>query len=770
MANILDMFKKRSGKAKSKPAAPDVDRLTLESIVELKEKLSSNPKDDYSQNLSAIVKDFFQKFFKIKYNFTYEELITEANKGKLSSELKTRISSFLDNLTSAEYSSATSTSKTLLQRIQQFEDLVIRLSYVKVVPQPTAKKPKAEKIQPKPALIDTLKQKTSSVIENLKPSKPKKELAKPLPEKPEDELGRIYELFSQAYEAISDSNLSTAKELSLQIKKLYASLDQDARTQFSDEITDLEQSLAQLEAEQPLPKKEKPVEMPKKAPLKKAIPKPERPQIIREPDTTSLLLKSQIEDLRSEVARLSQNIAGSQTEFRNILGTTLWEERNKGSVLTTQFDQLTRQITDLNKNLRKQPPVAGIPEPRPMQREKPLEEKPGKIEIHKHDITKKQPFETPEPSIKLEAPTFQHLVDRFTQKKPAPVPQPIWQPAEKPAEPLSRKKVRLVLTKKRQPVELQEPKLPTPAQEYLAKAESDYKEFLSIEQLHEQLEQQGRLKEEKLREEISPFDRFIDKLTPTKKARLSPEAPELPKLAPLDADSEKITQLVEQIYQDIDRKSEERLKARKLKPILQEITPLPPTPATDDIDSLRRISGLIREVYIQIRDKNIEETRRLWSQIKELEGSLSEETKSEIREDIAGIEAQLDTMGPAPAAPQEDSRPDYNEKIASVVRNWQSASLTPLTITEKIIPTSQTKPKAPKQKREPVKTPTLAELDLTIQSAKSLLKSKQLEDAREAYQKALTLRKRLKLAPEAKSRVNYDLMDINVELRMAEIR
>ncbi|MFH1054205.1 MAG: hypothetical protein V1740_07335, partial [Candidatus Woesearchaeota archaeon] len=74
MANILDLVKKRWGKDNFKAAALDLGKLTLETLVELKEKAVLNPAEDYSQEFIAIVRDYFQKFFRVKYKFTNEEL------------------------------------------------------------------------------------------------------------------------------------------------------------------------------------------------------------------------------------------------------------------------------------------------------------------------------------------------------------------------------------------------------------------------------------------------------------------------------------------------------------------------------------------------------------------------------------------------------------------------------------------------------------------------------------------------------------------------
>ncbi len=835
MANILGILKKRLSKGKPKQAAPDADKLTLESLVELKEKLGSEPDQDYSRDFSAIVKEFFQKFFKIKYKFTYEELISEAEKSRLSDDLKIKISSLLEELSSMEYSGKGFDQKTLPRQLQRFEDLVIKLSYVKAVPGQksggSAKKqkaPKKERLQKEPSPLESFKEKAEETLgkktKGKKASKKQKQVQESAPEElqgiSDDELGAIYDLFSQAYEAISSNDLDKSTKLYDQIKSRCEALDSDTKEQFVEEFSNLDQSLSQLRSEQEesnptpekksllsrvLPKKRKQEALPdlppeaaepprkksKKQPEDIAAPKEDLTSLKEQLSEANTSLKfrhhqydivlrskekeaekkeasfnSRLTGLTKQVEQLTKLLDSKQEEFDRHTKNHAEKHSKREQQLLDEIDSLKEQLSKTKSDVLAEPVEDAFPQKSPV--------------IKKHDILKKELMEVPH---RIEGPTVRHLVDKFIRKKDVTIePQPILPESEEEELPRRpQKKVRLVV-KKKPKTQQQETGLSPVTHELMRNPPPPAHEFRAPELA---------MPAEK---EPSTFDRLIGNIIHHRKKEEEP-APDLPKLSGFDTAShspEKISQLVDQIYEDIGRKKQPAQEPPKPIPTLTKIQPAKEAPKPDsDSELLVEISGLIKEIYAQLAWKDLSGTQKLWEELKLAHSRLSEPMKSEILPEMRDIEQHLQALSARPPA-KEEKQPDYNEKIAGVLRSWQSSGIAtraPVVITEKkaaksrskSVHASQSQPKAlspaadkpasaKNQKKAPRQPLTVEELDSLIGSARALIRSNRLDDARDAYEKALTMRKRLKLTPELKSKINYDLMDINVELRMAEIK
>jgi Mg2+ and Co2+ transporter CorA len=862
----------------------------------------------------------------------------------------------LDSLTDMQYGNKRPNKAALISQIQSFEDLVIRLSFIKTVPiqkAVSAKKPKKAastlkqpeaSIQPGqfPSLIERLKDKTAHILDKSKereqPAKEKlappkdagKSPAKPQPEEPEDLLGKTYELFSQAYDAVSNNDLVTSKKLAEAIRKSSQALDEDIQEQFNDELENLGQNIAQLEkgtrkkarpenqpkSEPPMAKPTKPASPSKLAlgklqeeknlkghqpkPTEKPLAvKPAKPRVlspvkVSKPlaDRAETLLKSQIDDLKSgveslraivndrqdelsrllaarkedapsnrelalttkvadlksQIKSLTRTLEEKQRDFRSMLDMTMSEKKKKESVLTKQVGFLNKEVAQLTKTLESREnelkkfktirqegeTLSWVKPKKQLLEQKALD----KIEMHKHTISKKQPAE-PEMPHRIEGPTIKHLIDRFIYRKdvviePTPLlekpPLPDVTEAEEMAGILSseqkpKKKIRLVITKKkplpekplpepslsqvtreliREPIrQLPQPSLtmPPPPQPE-ARETKKSKEYLSVEELFKEIDQQSRGREQEIRREVSPVDRILDKFTRPKTQGMQ-QARNLsvhPPIAPISKSvgADNFSGVVEQIYEDINKESEAKLKAKKLKKLIPTITPpvlphlpapldheeipapiLSQSPKDRDIEKLKRISCIIEEIYPKIREKNLEGTQTLWNEIEDIKLTLSDETLKDIGPDINGIETQLAELEEkAHASAFIDTQSlqveqNYNQKIAGIVRSWKSARRIPMTtvaITKEPSPPLIKPANEPEPKKLSPKAPTLEDLDKVIQSVKGMLRTNQLKDARETYQKDISLKKRLKLAPDAKTRIDYDLMDLNVELRMAKIR
>src|SRR3989338_10603837 len=97
-----------------------------------------DPKDDPAK-FFHFVKIFFANYFRIKYEYTYEELEIEIDKRKVSPELKKDILSFSDKMSSMAYGGDTIQPKDMKKAIDEFRLIVDKLVKKKI---PAAKRKK----------------------------------------------------------------------------------------------------------------------------------------------------------------------------------------------------------------------------------------------------------------------------------------------------------------------------------------------------------------------------------------------------------------------------------------------------------------------------------------------------------------------------------------------------------------------------------------------------------------------------------------------------
>jgi len=180
MADIFGALKKRLRGKSEKDAELSLDRLTLESLVSLKTRLAADQTADLSPDFSRLVKEFFQKLFKIKYQFTYEELISEITRKRFTDEMKKEMIEYIQGLTHLEYSPGGMSRIRLLDQIGLFENLVIKATSDSARPHKQEKEPakpaakrmfgKSAGTQPKPVPKENL----PSADKQLKPATSKK--------------------------------------------------------------------------------------------------------------------------------------------------------------------------------------------------------------------------------------------------------------------------------------------------------------------------------------------------------------------------------------------------------------------------------------------------------------------------------------------------------------------------------------------------------------------------------------------------------------------
>jgi len=218
-------------------------------------------------------------------------------------------------------------------------------------------------------------------------------------------------------------------------------------------------------------------------------------------------------------------------------------------------------------------------------------------------------------------------------------------------------------------------------------------------------------------------------------------------------------------------------------------------PQTDK-EQLTQISDLIRQMKGVLAAKDIAGAEGIWNQITEAGSALSPELSKKMGTIVQEISSALDTlkaealssepiMAPLPDLPQiqEQVAEDHNEMISRVIRGtpgfMQPAQAEDFAEpapkpTPKPTLKPAPKPKQPKLSRQELErqraTQALTDFNEALDSARNLLRTSQLDEAKDAYQRALMLKKRINVDEAERNRLTYELMDLNVALRMAEVR
>ncbi len=221
---------------KKKESKEDIGKYVLQTISDLSKKINKNPVDELSLSFYEVFRGFFAKFFRIRFKFTYDELIEEIESKRIDPRHKRRIEKLAKKLTYLEYSNINITNKVFREMVNDFKYLVKKLAFPEKDKKVVTRKLDIilSKISKKSRLFK--KQKIKKVK---KPAKLKaKEKAKkkiPLPE-PIASDKEIYSLLEKAYISIVNKNFDEAKEIYIKIVDIYDKLPKDKRGKVHDDI------------------------------------------------------------------------------------------------------------------------------------------------------------------------------------------------------------------------------------------------------------------------------------------------------------------------------------------------------------------------------------------------------------------------------------------------------------------------------------------------------------------------------------------------------
>jgi len=103
----------------------------LKEINSLSKRIKVQELDKQAKEFYELIRTFFAKLFKIKYEYTYEELRLEIEKKKIDPRYKKRIERLIKKLTYIEYSNIQITNERLKELINEFKYLVKKLTIIK---------------------------------------------------------------------------------------------------------------------------------------------------------------------------------------------------------------------------------------------------------------------------------------------------------------------------------------------------------------------------------------------------------------------------------------------------------------------------------------------------------------------------------------------------------------------------------------------------------------------------------------------------------------
>ncbi|MBS1266105.1 MAG: hypothetical protein MAG795_00070 [Candidatus Woesearchaeota archaeon] len=210
-------------------------RETLKKLLSLKQRVKKEPNKGHSEEFFKIFRLFAQKFFQIRYEFTYQELVKETNKIKLGDDAKLMLKSLATDMSKSAFSNQDFSNDQLLQQINQFEDLLIQVSIELNDPgSKRSKKTKTHKFG-----FKNLAKKAKGLMKKAKKKK----------RPPKDHLREMYVLFRKGYGALEKREANNARKVLTQINQMYEKLASFEREQFDDEIIEFQKEIEELEGD-----------------------------------------------------------------------------------------------------------------------------------------------------------------------------------------------------------------------------------------------------------------------------------------------------------------------------------------------------------------------------------------------------------------------------------------------------------------------------------------------------------------------------------------
>ena len=246
--------KKKKEKKKGKKKVEKEDKLTLlkkqvlKRIKLIEEQIFEDKIEDGFINLFHTIREFFATIAKIKYEFTYEELINEINKKKVPPELKNKINEFAKNISVIEYSDRTLSKQLLKDSLVEFRHIFNILT----------KRPRKKKEGPRKLKLEKLYKlnehliKVLHVLKLYKTEEEKREILRKrkIEEKEKEKEVKLLKekyrkktnienLATKAKEYIQNKNIKAAKKTYILLNRLYQNSTPEEKEQLYDKVKDI---------------------------------------------------------------------------------------------------------------------------------------------------------------------------------------------------------------------------------------------------------------------------------------------------------------------------------------------------------------------------------------------------------------------------------------------------------------------------------------------------------------------------------------------------
>ena len=222
---------------KRKKKKPDrlelVKNNTLKRVGAFRKHFSKKNKDDNFIQFLHVVRLFFAELFKIKYEFTFEELSNELERKRIDKNLKEKILFFLKKLSVVEYSNERLSESELGKLLNEFLKLFEKLTFNEEKPEEIRinkiliflriKKPAMQKKE--------TRKKQNALLTLMYPilSKLKISFGK-------NKLGQVHDMLIKSLDMLDNNEIKKSRQLYVKIKEKYNQLDIEDKKEVHDDI------------------------------------------------------------------------------------------------------------------------------------------------------------------------------------------------------------------------------------------------------------------------------------------------------------------------------------------------------------------------------------------------------------------------------------------------------------------------------------------------------------------------------------------------------
>ncbi len=239
----------RKRKKKKQDRIEAIRKKTLSKIRVFNESFSEQNPEDTSIQFFHIIRGFFAEFFRLKYQFTLDELEADLKRKRVDNDLKEKISLFLKKLTVIGFSEIKITKQELMQLQNYFLYLFDKITFIEDQKPKGFFKSIAENISRKlriyrhskkepffQSLFRSLSLGAKSASVFLSPKEMRSRIEK---KKSSRQLDNLQSLMINAYEHLSKGRLEQSKKAYADIKHAYNALNDEDKEHIYEEIVSL---------------------------------------------------------------------------------------------------------------------------------------------------------------------------------------------------------------------------------------------------------------------------------------------------------------------------------------------------------------------------------------------------------------------------------------------------------------------------------------------------------------------------------------------------